>query len=245
MEIGVTKPVNKTRKKLRKTAKTLEQLRGAGGGSNNGNSGGGGSGGDGKSKKEMPEFPEQVSTEKSKVLMWFLLLVVIMTFGGLISAYVVIATNAPYEWEPLNSLPFQVWVSTAIILASSITYCVAKKALVGDQNIKSKKWFLATALLGATFISSQLTVWYELVSHGLYMQGNPYVGFFYILTAVHAVHVLGGTIALGYIILKIWNKTLSHGESKRRKADASVIGWYWHTMGGLWLVLLFLLGFWK
>lgn len=245
MEIGVAEPVDKKRKKLRKTSKTLDQLRrGAGGGSNNGDNGGG-SDDDGKSKKEMPEFPEQISTEKSKVLMWFLLLVVIMTFGGLISAYVVIATNAPYEWKPLNSLPFQVWVSTAIILASSITYCVAKKALVEDQNIRSKKWFLATALLSATFISSQLIVWYELVSRGLYMQGNPYVGFFYILTAVHAVHVLGGTIVLGYIILKTWNKTLLHGESKKRKADASAIGWYWHTMGGLWLVLLFLLGFWK
>ena len=75
------------------------------------------------------------------------------------------------------------------------------------------------------------------------MTGNPYAGFFYILTAVHAVHVLGGISSLGYIILRTWNKALSEREIVKRKNDAVSVGWYWHTMDGLWLVLLFLLGF--
>ncbi len=177
--------------------------------------------------------------------MWFLLMVVVMTFGGMISAYVVISTNAPFEWKPLKTLPVQVWISTAIILLSSVTYHFASNALRNERSGGARKWFIATTVLGAAFISSQLIVWMSLVNRGLYMKGNPYVGFFYILTAVHAVHVLGGIIALGYIILRTWTRTLSTDEIQKRKTDTFAIGWYWHTMGALWLVLLFLLGFWK
>ena len=55
------------------------------------------------------------------------------------------------------------------------------------------------------FVSSQILAWLELVSRGLYVAGNPYVGFFYIFTAVHAVHVIGGICALGYILLRTWD----------------------------------------
>jgi cytochrome c oxidase subunit 3 len=77
------------------------------------------------------------------------------------------------------------------------------------------------------------------------MTGNPYAGFFYIMTAVHAVHVLGGIASLGYIILRTWNTALSEREVEKRKNDAVSVGWYWHTMDGLWLILLSLLAFYK
>ena len=77
------------------------------------------------------------------------------------------------------------------------------------------------------------------------MQSNPYAGFFYILTAVHAVHVIGGIIALGYIVLRTWNETASETELLRERHISNAVGWYWHFMDGLWLVLLSLLGFYK
>lgn len=176
--------------------------------------------------------------------MWFLLLVVMMTFGGLIAAYVVIAENAALEWRPFD-LPFQVWVSTALILASSWTYNSAKEALKSERFERARKLFLITAALGGMFISSQIMTWVALVNRGFYMSGNPYAGFFYILTAVHAVHVIGGICALGYILLKTWETPASDHDQIQQTTNASVIGWYWHTMDGLWLILLFLLGFWK
>jgi cytochrome c oxidase subunit 3 len=116
-----------------------------------------------------------------------------------------------------------------------------------DRNDQpaAKKWFIATTALGATFISSQMLAWVALSARGLYMQGNPYAGFFYILTAVHAVHVLGGITALGAILLRSWNPTERRAEIARRQTLAQVVGWYWHFMGFLWLVLFVLLGFWK
>ena len=176
--------------------------------------------------------------------MWFLLLVVVMTFGGLISAYVVISTNGVAEWQPFN-LPRAVWISTTLILLSSATYHFANSKLQSNQQQSAKKWLLATTVLGAMFISSQLLAWLELVRQGIYVKGNPYAGFFYILTFVHAAHVLGGIALLGYIVLRTWNETVNEGELLRRKTFSKVAGWYWHFMGGLWILLFLLLQFWK
>lgn len=179
-----------------------------------------------------------------RILTWFLLLIVLMTFGGLIGAYVVIATNNVAEWAPFT-LPIQVWISTVLIAASSVTYYAAERAIQRNLQDRGKQCLLATTVLGGVFIASQLLSWLELSRRGLYMQGNPYVGFFYLLTAVHAVHVLGGITALSAILLRSWYLTSDADVVKRRVALAQVVGWYWHFMGLLWIVLFVLLGFWK
>lgn len=184
------------------------------------------------------------SFTKSTIFTWFLLVVVLMTFGGVISAYVVISTNGVLEWRPF-SLPYQVWVSTLIILASSASYIVAEKALGKPDQPATKRWLLVTTVLGAAFVSSQILAWLELVKRGIYVQSNPYAGFFYILTALHAFHVIGGIIALGYVVLITWDTARVDRMIDRCRDIARSVGWYWHFMGGLWLVLLFLLGFWK
>lgn len=221
------------------------------GGAGSGSGGGGGGGdegpqdGGGTGPNQREAMPEEINPEKSRILTWFLLLVVLMTFGGLIGAYVVVATNGALEWRPF-SLPPQVWVSTALILASSATYHFGKANLIARKPGSARRWLLATTVLGAAFISSQILAWMALVERGLYMRGNPYAGFFYVLTAVHAVHVIGGIVALGYILLRVWNDArLSEEQRAKSRTEAGAIGWYWHTMDGLWLVLLFLLGFWK
>jgi cytochrome c oxidase subunit 3 len=216
------------------------------GGKGNGNNRGGrdpGGGGDRPNNDDIRDAEHQTPS-KDRIVTAFLLLIVMMTFGGLISAYVVIATNNVAEWHPF-SLPFQVWISTALILASSITFQVAKSATDRDEQIRARKWFIATAALGGAFISSQLIVWLELRARGLYVYGNPYAGFFYILTAIHAVHVLGGITALGSLLLRSWYPTSDLEQISRRKSFATVVGWYWHFMGVLWIVLFVLLGFWK
>lgn len=190
------------------------------------------------------EPPDELVPDKARILTWFLLLVVLMTFGGLIAAYVVIATNNVAEWQPF-ALPVQVWVSTLIILASSVTYYVAETGIRANNHERGKKYLIATTVLGAMFISSQILSWLELTNRGLYMRGNPYLGFFYLLTAVHAIHVIGGIVALGSIQLRTWYATSSDEAIKRRTSLAAAVGWYWHFMGLIWIALFILLGFWK
>lgn len=240
MEVGTLKS-NPERRKRNKNILSVGS--GVGGQSNgNGGSSGGNNGGGNDNHHDFYN-----STNKSnipRIFTMFLLLVVLMTFGGLLGAYIVLATNGALEWRPFD-LPYQVWVSTAIILASSFTYHLSKKLIDKNEQEKSKKWLLATTVLGAAFISSQILAWFVLYRRGFYLSGNPYAGFFYILTAIHVVHVAGGICALGSIVLRSWNKTFSDKELENRQNLANVVGWYWHFMDALWIVILMLLGFWK
>ena len=230
--------------------RTRSRFLGSGGGNGRGGGGGNDNGGGGDNDNRQSRFDDLAETnssnpDKSKVLTWFLLLVVLMTFGGMIGAYIVIATNGAAEWRPFD-LPIQVWISTALILISSVTYEFAKYALYEGRDERSRKLLILTTALGAAFISSQILVWLAMVNRGLYLRGNPYAGFFYILTAVHAVHVIGGIVALGAILLRTWNGgTVSDDEEVYRRNLATSVGWYWHFMGALWIVLFILLGFWK
>ena len=176
--------------------------------------------------------------------MWFVLLVVTMTFAVLIGAYIVISTNASLEWKPFG-LPVQIWVSTAIILLSSLTYKFSQLDFYKENQKKAKTWLLVTTVLGGVFIASQILAWFALMRSGIKIQSNPYAGFFYILTAVHAVHVIGGICALGYIVLRTWRETDLKAELAQRKNISKTVGWYWHFMDALWLVLVVLLGYWK
>jgi len=215
-----------------------------GGGGRGPDDGGGGNGGGNEPKRNEPREIQEFKPGISRILTGFLLVVVLMTFGGLMAAYVVIATNNVAEWNPFE-LPIQVWLSTAIIVVSSLTYHLAQTAIFREDEAASRKWLVVTTVFGAAFISSQLLAWLALTSRGLYMRGNPYAGFFYILTAVHAVHVLGGITALGAILLKVWYGVRGDEALQRAKTLSQVVGWYWHFMGALWIVLFVLLGFWK
>jgi len=213
-------------------------------GVSSGPNGTGGQGGDDNGHRDAGSAQTAFVDGKARIFTWFLLLVVMMTFGGLCAAYIVTATNKAVEWNPFD-LPIQVWISTALILISSFVYHQGKVALDRYDQPAARKWLTSTAALGAAFISSQLLAWFELSKQGLYFSGNPYAGFFYILTGVHAVHVLGGIIALGSVVIGSWNGILNDDQWARVRSLGQVVGWYWHFMGAVWLVLFILLGFWK
>lgn len=211
----------------------------------------GGPGGSGDGPKREPSgWPDELFDEpegnpdKSRVLTFFLLIVVLMTFGGLIGAYIVISTNNVLEWQPF-ALPVPLWVSTVLIVASSFTYHAGKKAVDGGRAGDTRKYLVATTVLGGMFVASQMLAWLALSNRGLYVYGNPYAGFFYVLTAVHAIHVLGGIAALGAITLRAWEGTDNADERTYRRNLARSVGWYWHFMGLLWVAIFILLGFWK
>jgi cytochrome c oxidase subunit III len=241
LTVGTFDPVETEPPKPKKHSR----VSGGGGRSPGGDNGGkdGGSGGGGS--RNFDKGPNDADpVDKSRILTAFLLLVVLMTFGGLMGAYVVVATNKALEWRPFE-LPLQIWISTLLIAVSSITYELGRRAVDRRDTMATRRWMVITAALGGIFIASQLVVWILLVSRGFYMRGNPYAGFFYILTAAHAVHVIGGIIALGAALLRSWHPARSESEQNYRENLTRSVGWYWHFMGGLWVMLFLLLGFWK
>jgi cytochrome c oxidase subunit III len=215
-----------------------------GGGGNNGKRGGGGGGGDRPNHDNQPEHHEEFKPSKYYLAMWIALLIILMTFAGLVSAYVFIALNRGQEWKPFD-LPIQVFASTLIILASSLTFEFARQAIKTNNQKNFWTWLMVTTGLGAAFISSQLFVWFELARKGVFMTGNPYAGFFYILTIAHAAHILVGIGALGYLVLKASKFTQNKEILFKRQTAAGVVSLFWHSMDGLWLALLALLVFLK
>jgi cytochrome c oxidase subunit 3 len=176
-----------------------------------------------------------------RVGMLSILLAVSMTFAVLCSAYIYLVAK-PHYWKPI-SLPRLVWVSTALIVASSYFLIRGTRALEHDRLRVGRKWLSVTLGLGVGFLLSQLAVWIQLTRLGLIEAGNQQRSFFLILSITHAVHVLGGLSGLIYLRIR------AHRDRPAGKfslpAAARVIGLFWHFMVVVWIFLLTLLLVWN
>ena len=122
--------------------------------------------------------------------MWLALASIAMMFVSLSSAYIVRSGSAK-DWFPL-AMPRVLFVSTALILISSVTLETARRRLKASLHNAYAKFLLLTALLGIGFLVSQLFAWRQLAAQGVYLASHPHSSFFYLLTGAHAVHLLGG-----------------------------------------------------
>jgi cytochrome c oxidase subunit 3 len=182
-----------------------------------------------------------------RIGMWIAVSSILMLFMALTSAYVFRAAVA--GWEKLQT-PRWLWVSTAVILVSSVAFELARKGVHRDDRVAYRRWLGVVVVLGLTFLASQLLAWRELVAQGVYLATNPHSSFFYLLTSLHGLHLLGGICGLCYLLLRSRRATLYTGEDERviklrRRAAADAVGIYWHFMDGLWVYLFVLLFLWR
>jgi len=174
--------------------------------------------------------------------MWVALASIAMMFTALSSAYIVRAGGAP-DWVSI-AMPRVLLLSTALILISSITMEVSRRNLKASSFSGYGRWLLVTMLLGIGFLASQLIAWRQLARQGVYVASNPHSSFFYLLTAAHAVHLIGGLLAL--IFLWIRSRLAKQLEvTPRRQATADAVTIYWHFMDALWIYLFLLLFLWR
>jgi cytochrome c oxidase subunit 3 len=196
----------------------------------------GGGGGGGESERE------RFAPEKYRLAMWAALAAIMMMFTAMAASYIVIASMEDWRSIPL---PKQLWLSTALILASSFTFKAAHKFLKQGRDEKYIRWLSVTLALGLAFLCSQLLAWRPLIAQGVYLAGNSR-SFFYVLTGVHGLHLLGGIMALSYLLLRTRRRPQGDDEAVlRRETTAGVVGVYWHFMDGLWVFLFLLLLLWR
>jgi cytochrome c oxidase subunit 3 len=150
-------------------------------------------------------------------------------FGSLVLAYYWRSSHPPF-WSPID-LPNTLWTSTALILASSVTFEIARRLFRSGQWRLASHFLLVTACLGAGFLASQLTAWRELMAEGVFLSQNPHSSFFYLFTGLHGAHLLGGLVALAVVLF---------ARSKRREL-VDVVTNYWHFLGVLWIALFLVL----
>jgi cytochrome c oxidase subunit 3 len=115
---------------------------------------------------------------------------------------------------------------------------IARRGFDGKSSAQIKErskglvLLLATLFLGLAFVGGQYLAWRQLAAQGFYLATNPNSSFFYLLTGVHALHVLGGIAALAYLLTQL----AARGSVRRNLVNGVVI--YWHFMAALWLFLL-------
>ena len=181
---------------------------------------------------------QDYSPAPSKTGIWVALAAITMSFAAFTSALIVRQGAAP-DWHHLT-LPNVLYWNTLVMLASSVTLQLARRRVAvfmgGPRtlDLSPARWLYVTAFLGVVFVAGQYAAWLQLRSQGLYLATNPNSSFFYLLTALHGLHVLGGLYGLTYVIRKLNRVVL-------RRSTLDSFSYYWHFMGILWVYLLLLL----
>ena len=157
-----------------------------------------------------------------------------MFFMALTSSFLV-RKGLGNDWVAF-SFPRILWLNTLILVASSFTIQAARRHLHEDQRAAFKRWWAVTTGLGIVFLGGQLTAWRQLAEQGVFLVTNPSSSFFYVLTAAHGLHLVGGILALFYVSHRNWQRSRM---SQATATDVAAI--YWHFMDGLWVFLFALL----
>lgn len=169
---------------------------------------------------------------------WVVLASITMTFAAFTSALIVRQGSAT-DWRHLT-LPRILYFNTLLLLASSFTLELARRQVGSfmsarqDRIAHPARWLYVTLFLGLLFVAGQYIAWLQLRAQGLFLATNPNSSFFYVLTAAHALHVLGGLGGLTRVIRRLNRSTL-------RKSTLDATSHYWHFMDALWVYLLLLL----
>jgi cytochrome c oxidase subunit 3 len=156
-----------------------------------------------------------------------------MLFVGFTSTYIVRESAA--DWRPLTPPPV-LWANTAILLASSVALERARRLLRNWDLPGTQSWFGLTGALGLLFVVGQILTWRALAAEGVFLSTNIHSSFFYLLTGLHGLHLLGGLVWFVTLLLRTRRLAITPG------TDAlALFATYWHFLAGLWLYLLFLL----
>lgn len=190
-----------------------------------GGNGGGDSGKSGRSGPSSRRYSIAISLAMVSIFVFFL---------GLAVAFLVLEHLSPV-WIPVE-LPRILWLNTAILVASSVTLELARRSIAHFDVPRFQVFWRITTALGILFLIGQVVAWLELLHSRVFLTNNQASSFFYIFTAAHGVHLVGGICALLYVSLRNFD-----GAKISRKAASQVASYYWHFMDGLWILLFALL----
>jgi cytochrome c oxidase subunit III len=191
------------------------------------------------------------SDSPARTGVWVGIGAIAMSFAAYTSALVVRGGSTP-DWQHFR-LPPILYLNTLVLLVSSVTLEAGRRQIARAANRPERSgdaqldvpagglsWLYLTLALGIMFLAGQCLAWLDLAAQGLFLATNPSSSFFYIFTAMHGLHLLGGLAGLAYVLHRV----------TRGGADNSTVGalgaaaLYWHFMGVLWLYLLGVLALW-
>jgi cytochrome c oxidase subunit 3/cytochrome o ubiquinol oxidase subunit 3 len=169
-----------------------------------------------------------------KLAMWTFLGSECLLFGALISTYLLyrgksISGPTPHD---IYDIPYTS-VSSFVLLMSSLTMVMALSAIQRGDHRRLRVWLLATALLGATFISGQVYEFTSFIREGLTLKTNVFGSSFFVLTGFHGVHVTLGIVML----LSLWSMSMRGKLPEEKSEVVEIAGLYWHFVDVVWIVI--------
>jgi cytochrome c oxidase subunit 3 len=179
--------------------------------------------------------PGAAVTPPSKVGLGVFLAVVTSFFGLFISAYSMRMTLA--DWRPMAE-PGLLWVNTAVLIASSVAIQWTRGAAGRGDALRVKIGLLLTGVLTFAFLAGQLLAWQQLQASGFPVAGDVALAFFFLLTGLHGLHLIGGLAVWGRTATRMWTGIAKLGEVRLSVELCTV---YWHYLLLVWLVLFGLL----
>jgi len=171
-----------------------------------------------------------------KLGIWLFLASEVMLFGSLFSSYALLRTGAP-SWpvqSTIVSVPLAT-LNTLILISSSVTMVMAWSSLTARRVDRFRLYLGMTLLLGAAFLGVKGVEYGDKLSHGLLPATNNFLGLYFTMTGLHALHVIGGMVVNAYLLwpgLRMWRT-----EPVRFTNRVEVAGIYWHFVDVVWIFL--------
>ena len=177
-----------------------------------------------------------------KLILLFAMVSMTMMFAGLTSAFVV--SKSRVDWLKDFQLPSAFYWSTLVIIGCSVTFYLAKKAIMNNNYSKTTVFLLSTLILGILFVVLQFVGFRQIVDNGYYFTGSGSsitTTFLYVVTVVHLIHLAGGLISLLIIIYNHFKQKYNSSQTLGIELGAM----YWHFLDLLWVYLFLFLYFFK
>ncbi|MEY8868636.1 MULTISPECIES: cytochrome c oxidase subunit 3 [Gaetbulibacter] len=181
---------------------------------------------------------EEKNERAKKMMLWFGIGSLIMSFAGLTSA-VVVSSKRP-DWLKDFQLPEAFVISTVIIIVSSITFYLAKRSLKANNRQATTLWLFVTLALGVAFIWSQLLGFQQIIDLGYNFTGptsNITMSFIYVIAFAHIMHVVAGLISIMVVIFNHLRQKYTATKMLGLELSAT----FWHFVDILWLFLFLFL----
>jgi cytochrome c oxidase subunit 3 len=168
------------------------------------------------------------------VALWLFMGVATALFLLFLAAYVMRMDAS--DWSPL-AMPWQLWLSTSMLLLAGVLLQLAEVGARALQMQRTRALLIAAGVCGCAFLGVQWWGWQVLLTMHVTAIGNPAGSFFYLLTAMHGMHVAGGLLAWGITASSAWRQ-----DTRRLAWRIGLCARYWHFLLAVWVLLFAALG---
>jgi len=166
---------------------------------------------------------------------------VTMTFGAMIAVF--FYRSEGKVWGHI-AIPSVLWLSTALLLASSATLERARRALALNRQVLGFRLLAWTAALATAFLIGQVVAWFQVLRSGIQLAQNPHSWFIFLFTALHGLHILLGLGGIAYLVFRTREPVSGPRYQTKTRVVANGVSLFWHYLDFLWLVLFGLLLTW-